>query len=150
MKKIVLKFAIGLCTVFCFYQASAQTTYELNSGWKCARIDSIKADGTKISGSNFSINNWMPATVPGTVLTTLLNNKKVPDPFYGMNNEKIKDIYTTGRDYYTYWFVKDFQEALPALGNQVYLNFRGVNYSCEIYLNGKKVNAKRHEGMFLR
>ncbi|MEN0056694.1 MAG: glycoside hydrolase family 2 TIM barrel-domain containing protein, partial [Mucilaginibacter sp.] len=77
-------------------------------------------------------------------------DKKVPDPFYGMNNEQIPDIYKTGRDYYTYWFVKDFKEALPASGNQVYLNFRGVNYSCDIYLNGHKLNEKLHSGMFLR
>lgn len=92
----------------------------------------------------------MPATVPGTVLTTLLNNQKVPDPFYGMNNERIKDIYSTGPEYYTYWFVKDFSEPMPFNGKQVYLNFRGVNYRCEIYLNGKKVNRQTHVGMFLR
>jgi mannosylglycoprotein endo-beta-mannosidase len=136
--------------VFFVPKAKAQTVYELNSGWKCAKITEVKANGTALSQASFSVNSWMPATVPGTVLTTLLNNQKVPDPFYGMNNEHIKDIYQTGRDYYTYWFIKDFEEAAPASGNQVYLNLRGVNYSCEIYLNGKKVNPKTHVGMFLR
>jgi mannosylglycoprotein endo-beta-mannosidase len=92
----------------------------------------------------------MPATVPGTVLTTLLNNQKIPDPFWGMNNEHIPDIYKTGADYYTYWFTKDFKE-VPALnGGQVYLNFRGINYSCDIYLNGHKLNKTIQKGMFLR
>ncbi|MGI4727621.1 MAG: glycoside hydrolase family 2 protein [Janthinobacterium lividum] len=136
--------------VFLVSNARAQTVYELNSGWKCAPISEVKADGNAIAQPNFSIQNWLQATVPGTVLTTLLNNKKVPDPFYGMNNERIKDIYNTGRDYYTYWFVKDFEEAAPVNGHQVYLNFRGINYSAEIYLNGKKVNPKTHVGMFLR
>ena len=63
---------------------------------------------TKISLPSYKLKGFMPATVPGTVLTTMLNNKLIPDPFYGMNNEKIPDIYNTGRDYYTYWFVKDF------------------------------------------
>ncbi len=137
-------------TVFLMPALQAQTSYELNSGWKCAPISEGRETGTALSQNNYSITNWMPATVPGTVLTTLLNNKKVPDPFYEMNNERIKDIYQTGRDYYTYWFVKDFEEAVQANGHQVYLNFRGVNYSCEIYLNGKKVNPKTHVGMFLR
>src|SRR5262245_10975546 len=79
-----------------------QNRNELNSGWVCAPVSEVKANGEKISGSSFSTKGWLPATVPGTVLTTLLNNKKVPDPFYGMNNEKIPDIYTTGRDHYTY------------------------------------------------
>jgi mannosylglycoprotein endo-beta-mannosidase len=130
--------------------ATAQNRYELNNGWVCSAIGSVKATGEKISEASYSVKSWMPATVPGTVLTTLLDNKKVPDPFYGMNNEKIPDIYKTGRDHYTYWFVKDFTEKAPQGNQQVWLHFRGVNYSCDIFLNGKKVNSARHYGMFLR
>ena len=92
----------------------------------------------------------MKATVPGTVLTTMLNNKMIPDPFYGMNNEKIPDIYNVGSDYYTYWFVKDFSEKITNADEQVWLHFRGINYSCNIFLNGHKLNDKRFYGMFLR
>ena len=131
------------------YQAQAQNKYELNAGWVCENVKQVKADGSALSNPGFSLNGWMPATVPGTVLTTLLNNQKVPDPFYGMNNEKIADVYKTGNDYYTYWFVKDFNE--KAVGNeQVWLQFRGINYKASIFLNGKKVNATPHEGMHLR
>jgi mannosylglycoprotein endo-beta-mannosidase len=130
--------------------AVSQNRYELNDGWVCANMGSVKTTGEKISVSTYNVKSWMPATVPGTVLTSLLNNKKVPDPFYGMNNEQIPDIYNTGRDHYTYWFVKDFTEKAPQGNEQVWLQFRGVNYSCDIFLNGKKVNAKRHYGMFLR
>lgn len=144
MKKIFLLFL--LCSALI---VNAQQRYELNSGWLCTNIKDAKSTGSEISKTGFSINSWMPATVPGTVLTTLLNNKKVPDPFYGMNNEKIPDVYKTGNDYYTYWFVKDFEER--AAGNeQVWLQFRGINYKAEIYLNGKKVNPKTQVGMHLR
>jgi len=129
--------------------ALSQNKYELNTGWVCSPIGSVKATGDKISAPSYSIKGWMPATVPGTVLTTLLDNKKVPDPFYGMNNEKIPDIYKTGRDQYTYWFVKDFTEKAPG-NDQVWLQFRGVNYSCDVFLNGKQLNSARHYGMFLR
>lgn len=130
--------------------AVSQNRYELNNGWVCANMGSVKTTGEKISVSTYPVTSWLPATVPGTVLTSLLNNKKVPDPFYGMNNEQIPDISKTGRDHYTYWFVKDFTEKAPQGNEQVWLQFRGVNYSCDIFLNGKKVNAKRHYGMFLR
>ncbi|MBS7564865.1 glycosyl hydrolase [Mucilaginibacter sp. Bleaf8] len=130
--------------------AHAQTKVELNAGWKCASISDIKANGETISSPAYSLSNWQPAVVPGTVLTTLLANHKVPDPFYGMNNQRIKDIYFTGRDYYTYWFVDDFKSPQAGNDGQVYLNFRGVNYSCNIYLNGHKLNAQTHQGMFLR
>ncbi|TFF38905.1 glycoside hydrolase family 2 protein [Mucilaginibacter psychrotolerans] len=128
----------------------AQNSYELNTGWRCAPIANTKDPGTAISSINYNINDWMPATVPGTVLTTLVANKQMPDPFYGMNNEQIPDIYKTGRDYYTYWFVKDFKQAAATKGNQVYLNFRGVNYSFDVFLNGHKLNSQLNNGMFMR
>ncbi|SDT45308.1 Glycosyl hydrolases family 2, TIM barrel domain [Mucilaginibacter mallensis] len=142
--------AVLLLTFLSQTKAIAQSQYELNTGWKCGKATDIHTDGASISKNNFPINTWQNATVPGTVLTTQLNNKQIPDPFYGMNNERIPDIYKTGRDYYTYWFVKDFKEAQPQGNNQVYLNFRGVNYSCDVFLNGHKLNAKLHSGMFLR
>jgi len=145
MKKISF---IILCLLSAFW-AKSQQRYELNSGWLCANVKEVNANGLQISEKGFAVSSWMNATVPGTVLTTLLNNKKVPDPFYGMNNEKIADIYKTGNDYYTYWFVKDFDE--KAIGNeQVWLQFRGINYKADIFLNGKKVNPQIIEGMHLR
>jgi mannosylglycoprotein endo-beta-mannosidase len=79
-----------------------------------------------------------------------LNNKRVPDPFYGMNGRMIPDIYNAGRDLYTYWFVKDFRWIVPSKGRQVWLRFRGVNYGYDLYLNGHKLNSNTEFGMFLR
>lgn len=142
---------ISLAALFMLFILSihAQNSYELNSGWYCTPINSVKSSGEVISLPGFSIKTWKPATVPGTVLTTQLNNGEVPDPFYGMNNEKIPDIYHVGNDYYTYWFVKDFKER-PKKGEVVWLTFRGINYSVDIFINGKKVNDKPYAGMFLR
>ncbi|MDR2929182.1 MAG: glycosyl hydrolase [Cytophagaceae bacterium] len=129
---------------------SAQNRYELNSGWKYAPISNVKDTGEAISAASYSVETWKPAVVPGTVLTSQLANGDIPDPFYGMNNELIPDIYNTGREYYTYWFVKNFTETQPKGNEQVWLTFRGINYSCDIYLNGQKVNKEPYEGMFLR
>jgi beta-galactosidase/beta-glucuronidase len=144
------KILLSLLLIIVLKTASAQTSYELNSGWKCKAIVAVKDNGELISDPALPVTDWMPATVPGTVLTTQLNNKQIPDPFYGMNNKLIPDIYKTGRDYYTYWFVKDFKENIPKNGSQVYLNLRGVNYSCNVFLNGRQLNEKLHSGMFLR
>lgn len=149
MKQITT--TLPLLIALCFAQVcSAQDQYDLNTGWKCQNIGKLSAGGEKISNPSFSLKEWIPATVPGTVLTTLIDNRLAPDPFYGMNNEKIPDIYTTGRDYYTYWFVKDFKEPAPKGNSQVWLHLRGVNYSCDVYLNGHKLNDKTHHGMYLR
>ena len=44
-----------------------------------------------------------------SVLATLVKNKVIPDPFYGRDNEAIKDIADSGREYYTFWFFTTFQ-----------------------------------------
>lgn len=124
--------------------------YELNSGWKCKKSSEIAKTGEDISQPALQIKDWLPATVPGTVLTSLLNNKLIPDPFYGMNNKLIPDIYDKGRDYYTYWFVKDFKEKVPLPDDKFWLQFRGVNNSCDIYLNGHKINEATYKSMYLR
>jgi mannosylglycoprotein endo-beta-mannosidase len=142
-------FLTALLLLTSLFITHAQTVVELNSGWKCVPINQANADGYTISKPTYSTATWLPAVVPGTVLTTLLTNHEVPDPFYGMNNEHIKDIYNTGPQYYTYWFTNNFR-AIPVTGKQVYLNLRGVNYSCEIFMNGRKVNSQTHKGMFLR
>ncbi len=122
----------------------------LNENWKAKRANELPVDGTVISSPGFELYDWMDAVVPGTVLTTLLDNKKVPDPFFGMNNELIPDIYDAGADFYTFWFQNSF--TLPRLekGQQAWLKFRGINYAANIFLNGKRVNQDTHKGMFLR
>ena len=129
---------------------NGRQTYDLNSGWVCKNIQKVDSSGYVLSNPSHELNGWIPATVPGTVLTTMLNDSLIPDPFYGMNNKKIPDIYQTGPDYYTYWFVKHFTELPPSGDGQVWLNFRGVNYGCNVFLNGRKLDKKTHYGMFLR
>jgi len=139
--------------VFCILTIQAFSQHDLiklNSGWKAKKAVEVVVDGTVISGKDFKFYDWMDAVVPGTVLTTLLHNQKVPDPFFGMNNELIPDIYETGADYYTYWFFDEFKVPELKEGEQVWLKFRGINYSAEMFLNGMKINPDTHEGMYLR
>jgi hypothetical protein len=144
------RYLLSLLALTGFSPLAAQQRYELNSGWVAQPISKVTVTGAQLSQPGYALGGWQPAVVPGTVLTTQLTNKQVPDPFFGMNNERIPDIYKTGRNYYTYWFVKDFQEAAATGDGQVWLHLRGVNYSCEVYLNGQKLNKKTHHGMFLR
>jgi beta-galactosidase/beta-glucuronidase len=131
------------CLLYLAHCATAQQETELNSGWKCVRATDINKSGEDISTPLTDLTGWLPARVPGTVLTTLLNNKLFPDPFFGMNNKHIPDIYTTGTAYYTFWFVKDFNEVPPAQGEEIMLQFRGINYSYDVFLNGHKINDTR-------
>ena len=129
---------------------SQQVVYPLHDNWEAKRAADITADGCMITGGEFKMEGWTEAVVPGTILTTLLKNKQIPDPFFGMNNNLIPDVYDTGRDYYTYWFYNEFQAPEITDGQEVWLNFRGINYFADIFLNGKRVNLNTHQGMYLR
>lgn len=122
----------------------------LHDGWMARRASEIGEDGNRLTSQPFQQEGWMKAKVPGTVLTTLLENGVYPAPEVGLNNELIPDIYRVGRDFYTYWFVCPLSPVQKKEGEHIWLNFRGINYKAEIYLNGKRVNRTTHEGMFLR
>ena len=122
----------------------------LNTGWYARRADEMKIDGNRLSASPFHPERWMKARVPGTVLTTMLDNQMFPAPEFSLNNNQIPDIYEVGKAFYTFWFVRPFQIKSIPQGQQIWLNFRGINYKADIFLNGKRVNTSTHEGMFLR
>jgi len=124
--------------------------YLLHDNWKAKRASDVIPDGSILTGTDYKPVGWLDAVVPGTILTTLLHNKLIPDPFFGMNNNLIPDVYDTGRDYYTWWFMNEFETPEISNGQEVWLNFRGLNYFAEIFLNGKRVNTNTHQGMYLR
>ncbi|MDR0749660.1 MAG: beta-glycosidase [Tannerellaceae bacterium] len=122
----------------------------LTDGWFARRANEINADGNQLTSAAFNPDGWMKARVPGTVLATMLENNLFPAPEFSMNNNLIPDIYDTGKDFYTFWFIHPFEAKGLQGGKQVWLNFRGINYQADIFLNGKRINPDTHEGMFLR
>jgi mannosylglycoprotein endo-beta-mannosidase len=148
MKKIQI---VLIALIMLQLHAMAQPAkFMLHDNWKAKRVTDVTADGTEITGPGYKPEGWLDAVVPGTILTTLLHNNLIPDPFFGMNNNLIPDVFDTGRDYYTYWFLNEFEVPETREGREVWLNFRGINYFAEIFLNGKRVNTNTHQGMYLR
>lgn len=122
----------------------------IHSDWYARKANEVKMDGNRLSAAPLDKTGWLPARVPGTVLTTLLENHMYPAPEFGLNNNLIPDIHEVGNDFYTYWFTRQFTINNLLEGRNVWLNFRGINYKAEIFLNGKRINRNTHEGMFLR
>ena len=112
MKRIYLILIVLI--IIPFQLLSQPLLYPLNENWKAKRASDVLIDGNELTSLKFNPEGWIEAVVPGTVLTTLLHNRLVPDPFFGLNNNLIPDIYDTGRDYYTYWFYNEFE--LPDVG----------------------------------
>lgn len=76
----------------------------LNEKWLAQKANRVSVNGEIISSTDYEPKGWLDAVVPGTVQSTLLFNKLIPDPFFSKNNELIPDIDDVGVAFYTYWF----------------------------------------------
>ena len=89
---------------------------------------------------------WYRATVPGTVLTTLVNNGVYPEPLYGENNRP--NIIPESLCRKSYWYRTEIEIPKAYEGRRVWLTFDGINYLADVWVNGWKVGEIR--GAFAR
>jgi beta-mannosidase len=92
---------------------------------------------SELSGNNYS---WIPAKVPGDVYTDLYLAGEIDDPFYDRNMGRCKWV-----QHYEWWYNYSFNVPLSQKGKLSTLYFGGVDYSCDVYLNGEYLG--HHEGM---
>ncbi|MFB6784979.1 discoidin domain-containing protein [Streptomyces sp. NPDC056352] len=113
-------------------------TVPLESGWRLTLDDWAGADGAELSKTSVDTSGWLPATVPGTVLGSLVDQGKLPDPVAGLNNLHIPEALSR----HSWWYKRDFE--LPrglrtGSGRHVWLEFDGVNHKADVWLNGEHV-----------
>lgn len=118
--------------------------WKIRGGWRLAPAPRVHAGGEQISEPGFKDDDWLIATVPGTVLTTMVNRGIYPDPDYGLNNMAIPESLA----HQDYWYRVEFTEPAAARGRHLTLTFLGVNYAAEVWLNGKRLGD--FKGAFLR
>jgi len=118
----------------------------ITSGWRLQAISKATHTASQISRVEFKADGWYPATVPGTVLTTLVNNRIYPEPLYGENNRPDKIPESLCRT--SYWYRTVFTVPKNYAGKNIRLNFDGINYSAEIWVNGQNIGSMR--GAFAR
>lgn len=108
--------------------------------WLMRNIREVNDASESISETGYNTQGWLPATVPGTVLNSLVENKVYPEPYYGLNNQLqqniIPDLAKVGRDFYSYWFRTEFNLPADYKGKTVWLQIDGINYRAEVWLNG--------------
>ena len=125
-------------------QAQVKTTPVKVTDWTMQDSLKVSAGGGVVSTASFKGEGWYQATVPGTVLTTLVDNKVYPEPLYGENMRAIPESLNKT----SYWFRAHFPVAASAKGMHTWLHFGGVNYAAEIWVNGHQAGTMR--GAFLR
>ena len=125
--------------------AQADGRLELAGGaWRLQRDSLVNADGPGLSKPGFQDRDWLNATVPATVLSSYWNAGALPDPNYGDNLLAISDSFF----YADFWYRDEFVAPPLAAGHHAWLNFRGINWKADVYLNGEA--AGRIEGGFIR
>ncbi len=106
----------------------------LNDGWEMVAGGALEA---RLAGA------WedaMPAVVPGSIQTALLEAGRIPDPYIGRNDEIARK-----ESFKTWWLRKTFFKP-SADAEGATLVFGGICDSCAIWLNGVKLGE--HRGMF--
>lgn len=122
----------------------ANNHYLLNNGWEMADAITALSGGYSVFNENYLTDNWYNATVPGTVLTTLVDQGVYPDPYIGLNNMAIPDTLCRQDWWYRLKFITPEQN-----GNvSCKLRFDGINYKAVYWLNGKLLGET--EGAFKR
>ncbi|HVM48923.1 MAG TPA: glycoside hydrolase family 2 TIM barrel-domain containing protein, partial [Candidatus Acidoferrum sp.] len=116
----------------------------LSNGWQMQSVAGVSDTGDVVSQTNYPSGGWYPATVPGTVLTTLVDNGVYPEPLYGTNNDTIPDSLCLT----SCWYRTVFNLPACYAGNRVCLNFAGINYTANVWVNGS--NAGAVQGAFIR
>ena len=97
--------------------SSLSQIHQLHTGWEF---------------SMYGTNEWLSAQVPGTVHQDLIAHDKLPDPFYGMNEQKIQWVEKEDWLYRTSFVLTE--EQLHHEG--VYLVFEGLDTYADVFLNG--------------
>ena len=89
---------------------------DILANWEFSKADSLK---------------WYHAVIPGCVHTDLLNNKLIPDPYFGTNEHALQWI---GKEDWIYKTSFDVPPALMKKKN-IELVFKGLDTYADVYLN---------------
>lgn len=129
------------------------------SEWKIAPSKSAKTPGLmkiavtaadeKVKQGNFPTTGWMKASVPGTVLGNLVDDGVYDNLFTPDNDGKINVFFGDNvskipmEDFDNqWWYSTDFTIPASEKGKRITLTFKGISYTGEIYVNGKKLSNK--------
>src|ERR1700759_4973720 len=105
MSRSLFVFLVIFSSAISLAQSSlGQSSEQSVGGWIMQDAAKVTAPASEISSAKFRPEKWYPATVPGTVLTTLVHNNVYPEPLYGENMRSIPESLNKT----TYWYRTTF------------------------------------------
>ncbi len=150
----ISRLALWPLVVFCAIAstATAQEQLALHTGWLIQSSGKVGGDGGTISSIAYRPTGWYRATVPSTVVGTLVEDSVYRDPFFGMNFRALPGVtYPIGQNFTRmpmapespyatpWWYRTTFRVPATMRGKRVTLHFDGINYRANIWLNGRRL-----------
>jgi len=127
-------------------QPAGRTPLILSTGWQLQDVAKVPEASSEVSAAAYKTSGWYSATVPGTVLTTLVNNHVYPEPLYGENNRP--ETIPESLAHTSYWYRTSVDVPASYKGQHIWLNFDGINYASAVWINGTQIGTTR--GAFAR
>jgi hypothetical protein len=112
--------------------------------WRIERDSAVSTPGEVLSKPGFDDHKWLVATVPGVALASYYNAGALPDPNFADNLLMVSDSYFWA----DFWYRNEFTAPPSPAGRRIWLNFDGINWKADVFLNGEKIG--RIEGAFQR
>ena len=132
--------------------ATAQERLMLHDGWQIQSSAKVGTDGATISTITYRPTDWYRSTVPSTVVGSLVEDSIYRDPFFGMNLREIPGTtFPIGANFVhtamdpqspyavPWWCRTTFRVPATMRGKRVTLNFDGINYRANVWLNGHRL-----------
>src|SRR6266850_4653097 len=134
----------------------------LRKGWSIQSSAQVKEKGDALSQNEFQPQKWYPATVPSTIVGTLVEHKVYPEPLVGQNLRLMPGCsYPIGANFanlpmpeespfrVTWWYRTQLRIPASYHGQHIWLHLDGINFRANIWLNGQQIaNSDQIAGTF--
>lgn len=117
------------------FQQIKYTSMALAKGWKLKSSSSLGVSGEVISSEATILEEGWSTQVPSTVLAALVNNGIYKDPYYADNLKHIP----TDPFKVPWWYHTTFELTATQAQGFAQLNFDGINYKANVWVNGHQV-----------
>src|SRR5256885_3567459 len=120
----------------------------LHKNWALQSSCELQANGTQISAVGFDTTKWHHTDIPSTVVGALVTDKTYPDPNYGTNLKSLPGMDYSTKTFFanqdmpkdspfrcSWWFRTEFSLPAEADHKTNWLNFLGINYRANVWLN---------------
>jgi len=142
--RLALFFVAFTTILSCSGKKELSSVVLLDKGWMIQSSQKTSMKGEELSMTSDNISGWYSAEVPSTVFGCLVKYGVYKDVFFGKNLEKVDPEQFRC----SWWYRKSFS-TVNNESTAYYLDFDGIIYSANIWLNGRQIaSADTLKGTF--